>query len=126
MKQNSIVLTGLAFALIAVVVASASAVNHLRSLIPPDLSYAGLWYDAPEPDQVSAEPLSETSTDPCNDLGGINAGAVIRVATTGGVPGLRGPTLAPPEPPQLPPAGEVLTVRVEAEQVVAAERTLPD
>ncbi len=25
------------------------------------------------------------------------------------------PTLAPPEPPQLPPAGEVLTVRLEAE-----------
>lgn len=54
--------------------------------------------------------------DPSNPVLGAG-GSESRLPLAGDPPGQPVPTLAPPEPLQLPPAGEVLTVRLEAELV---------
>ncbi len=54
--------------------------------------------------------------DPCNPMLGARA-FQSQSPFKGGSPSQPAPTLAPPEPPQLLPAGEVLTVRLEAELV---------
>ncbi len=132
MKPSVVLRVGLSLGLIAMLVAAVGSVCHL-----PRAGAAGCLglsetnhetlptIEARVADR-GGDPTELPVDDPCEPPRGTTAGTTAPACAIENTGEVCEPTLAPPEIPQLPPAGEVLTVRIEAEQVTVAERRVSE
>ena len=94
--------------------AEVSATAPLAAYIPVIATIPG-----PSPQACPIEgALAGPLLDPCRP----HQEPAVRIPSPPGIPGVNEPTPAPLELVALPPAGEVLTIQIEAEQVVPGTR----
>jgi hypothetical protein len=125
MKLSVVLRIGLSLGLVGAVVAAVGSVWGLRwasatgysCLLETDETCATIEASGAE---RGCDPVQVPLDDGCEPPRGMTAGAIAPAGAVEATSGVREPTLAPPEIPQLPPAGEVLTVRIEAEQLTVS------
>jgi hypothetical protein len=134
MKLPVVLRVGLSLGSVAVVVAALGSVWRLPragaagclSLSEININNEGGPTTEASVADRGCDPVDLPGADGCEPPHGVTAGTRVPTCAVGDTAGVGEPTPAPPEVPQLPPAGEVLTVQIEAEQVTVAERPVSE